>query len=218
MAKAKCGKPKTTTETEPGPRHLLASYVKHSKEIGIDPCKQLVEALQNSAANGGKQIILVGRTNKEEQHEELKCGGCRAFVNALIESSFTATEEIRICGHSLGDQGAVSISNLLSATATATATTGTTSESHQWNLNFLELISNGIGPRGAQALGRSLEVANCSTLATLILDFNPITSAGAALLCRGLSSNSHLKSLSLNYCNLDGSCGSSFGSVLAFKR
>ena len=213
MAKAKGDQPKTTTETEPGPRHVLASYVKHSKEIGIDPCKQLVEALQNSAANGGKQIIL-GRTNKEEPHEELKCGGCRAFVNALIESSFTATEEIRICGHSLGDQGAVSISNLLSATAT----TGTTSESHQWNLNFLELLSNRIGPRGAHALGRSLEVANCSTLATLILDFNPITSAGAALLCRGLSSNSHLKSLSLNYCNLDGSCGSSFGSVLAFKR
>ena len=213
MAKAKGDQPKTTTETEPGPRHVLASYVKHSKEIGIDPCKQLVEALQNSAANGGKQIIL-GRTNKDEPHEELKCGGCRAFVNALIESSFTATEEIRICGHSLGDQGAVSISNLLSATAT----TGTTSESHQWNLNFLELLSNRIGPRGAHALGRSLEVANCSTLATLILDFNPITSAGAALLCRGLSSNSHLKSLSLNYCNLDGSCGSSFGSVLAFKR
>ena len=202
-------KPKTN-EAEPDPRHLLAIYIKHSKAIGIDPCKQLEQALQNST-DGGKQIILGGA---DESYEELKGGGCRAFVNALIECSFNAVEEIRICSQSLGDQGAIAISNLLSTTATRTD-----SEPHvQWNLNFLELLSNGIGPRGAEALGRSLEVANCSTLSTLILDFNPITSAGAALLCKGLSPNSHLKSLSLNYCNLDGSSGSAFGSVLMFNR
>lgn len=211
MPKVKDGKPKTSESAEPDPRHLLASYIKHSKEIGIDPCKQLVAALQNST-NGGKQIIL-GRINKES-YEELKSGGCRAFVNALIESSFSAIEEIRICSQQLGDQGAISISNLLSTTVTRPAS----EPQFQWKITYLELLSNGIGPRGAQALGRSLEVANCTTLATLILDFNPITSAGAALLCKGLSTNSHLKSLSLNYCNLDGSSGSAFRSVLTFNR
>ncbi len=58
-----------------------------------------------------------------------------------------------------------------------------------------------------------------TTLSTLILDFNEtLRSDGAAALCKGLSTNSTLKKLSLKYCNIDKDGGKPIAEMLSFKK
>jgi len=69
------------------------------------------------------------------------------------------------------------------------------------------------------ALGRSLCVGMNRTLSTLVLDFNrTLGSDGVAALCKGLSTSSTLKKLSLKHCNIDERGGKSIGGMLSFKR
>lgn len=58
-----------------------------------------------------------------------------------------------------------------------------------------------------------------TTLSTLILDFNEtLRSDGVAALCKGLSTNSTLKKLSLKYCNIDKDGGKPIAEMLSFKK
>ena len=141
----------------------------------------------------------------------------------MISIPFTATKELRICSSNLGDAGASSIASLLIATATKRpldpTTDSTTATQPVWQLEYIELTDNDISHVGAKALGRSLCVGMNTTLNTLILDFNrTMGSQGVAALCKGLSTNSTLKKLSLKHCGIDEQGGQSLADMQRFKK
>lgn len=206
------------------PKVLYTNYTKECVKVGIEPYGPLKDTLLNEEnPNQGKQIIVV--LPRIKGVDALGSGGCRALVNAMIakDSSsvpFTATKELRICSSSLGDAGAQHISKLLMATSTKRPVDpkDPTSTQPEWKLEYIELMDNDIGAEGANALGRSLCVGMNRTLATLILDFNKVGSEGVHKLCKGLSSNSTLKKLSLKHCCIDKHGGKPIGEMLGFKK
>ena len=215
MAKGKGkGKGKGPVElgTESDPNILCRNYIKESKDVNLVPFAPLTQGLNNEEnINRGKQIIVVPSASGETV---LGPGGCRALVNAMVGNGtpFTATREIRICRSDIQDGGAAAIGTLLAATANKSSVPA------QWKLQYVELMDNGIGPSGAAALGRSLCVGMNKTLCALVLDFNRFGSMGVQHLCKGLSTNSTLKRLSLKYCNVDEHGGQPIGEMMSFKR
>ena len=86
-------------------------------------------------------------------------------------------------------------------------------------ISFLELFDNNIGSRGANALGTSLSYGHNLSLLTLKLDYNPtIGDEGVINLCKGLRTNSTLKQLHLQFCNITSKSGSALAEVLANNR
>lgn len=58
-----------------------------------------------------------------------------------------------------------------------------------------------------------------TTLSTLVLDFNvTLRSDGIEALCKGISTNSTLKKLSLKHCNIDEKGGEPIANMLKFKK
>lgn len=140
-----------------------------------------------------------------------------------VQNPFTATKDLRILRSRVKDGGAVALSTLLFATARRksvnTATEGGIANQPEWQIQYLELTDNEIGKDGCMAIGRSLSVGMNKTLNTLVLDFNmTLQSDGVTALCRGLSTNSTLKKLSLRHCGIDEKGGSPIAKMLMFKR
>lgn len=218
MAKAKPKQGAVELGPDADPRVLYSNYVKECKAIGIEPYGPMKNALTNDEnPNLGKQLIVLGRD------DILGPGGCRALVNAMIgrepadstsaiQVPFTAMKELRICSSNIQDAGAAAIGTLLSATASKPGS------DQKWKLEYLELMDNGIRRDGCASLGRSLCVGMNKTLATLVLDFNPVGSDGVAALCKGISTNSTLKKLSLKHCIIDERGGRPIATMLGFKR
>lgn len=221
MAKGVKGKQATVEQgPDSDPNILLTNYNNEcTKSIGITPYQPLKDNLLNEEnPNRGTQIVVLPNT---KGGEALGSGGCRALVNAMISIPFTATKELRICSSSLGDAGASSIASLLIATATKRPLDPTDATTTQpiWQLEYVELTDNDISHAGAKALGRSLCVGMNTTLNTLILDFNrTLGSQGVAALCKGLSTNSTLKKLSLKHCGIDEQGGKPLTEMLSFKK
>jgi hypothetical protein len=173
----------------------------------------------------GEQILIVGQDG-----DMLGPGGCRALVNAMIgkvddssiQRPFAATKDLRILRSGIKDGGAVAISTLLFATARRksinTALDDAAMEQPEWRIEYLELADNGITSSGASSLGRALSVGMNKTLTSLVLDFNMLMSDGVAALCKGLSTNSSLKLLSLKHCGIDEKGGAPIAKMLKFKR
>jgi len=199
---------------------LYKNYIKECAAIGIEQFGPVKAALTNEAnPNRGKQIIVVTPGNGDC----LGSGGVRALVNAIIAQPFTAVKDIRISSQ-LKDPGAAAIGTLLSATAkkllvnNIASDDGSAPPPPEWQLEYLELVNNGIGRDGALAIGRSLCVGMNKTLAALVLDFNPLGSNGMNALCKGLRTNSTLKRLSVRHCSIDEHGGKAVGEMLHFKK
>ena len=218
----------TTSKDDDGPGKdpaaLLTSYKKICVTIGLplstnDP---VILALKGDGAAGetdnhGKQIVISAREGQAED-ALLGPGRCRALSLAisgrghglpLAESgepiAFTLATDLRICRSRIGDDGTVAVADMLRLGAT--------------ELNFLELMDCRIESRGAFALGRSLSCAANTTLTSLRLDHNTnLKSEGIAALCQGLCTNSTLKNLSVQYCNIDSECANSIAEMLSFTR
>ena len=133
----------------------------------------------------------------------------RGDVLSTVEP-FTSLKDLRIRSSNIQDTGALAVATFLRATAEvktpkeASEEKATTAQP-QWKLQYLDLSDNVIGHQGALQIGRSLEVGMNKTLSTLILDFNPLGSAGALSLCKGISTNSSLKVLSIRHCDITNS-------------
>ena len=198
------------------PEILHKNYVKECAAIGIEAYSPVKDALTNvNNPNRGNQILILKQS--KDDGNCLGPDGCRALINAIIAQPFTAAKDIRISSN-IKDSGAAALGKLLAATAKKPSIQPL-DPSAMWKIEYLELINNDIGRDGALALGRSLCVGMNGTLATLILDFNQtLGSDGLAALCKGLTTNSTLKKLSVRYCNIDERGGKPVGEILRYKR
>ena len=85
--------------------------------------------------------------------------------------------------------------------------------------SFLSPPDDGIGPRGALALGSSLSAGKNLSLCTLKLDYNvSIGAEGVVNLCKGLRTNISLMELHLSYCQVTHEAGPALAEVLANAR
>ena len=229
--KKKKGEPKKQTKDETDgkgkdPTALLASYKKICIAIGLPPkpndpvvtaLKPKTDATENE--NHGKQIVICAKDGDLDE-DLLGPGQCRALAVAISGRGdglpvtetgepvvFTLATDLRICRSRIGDDGAVALANLLRLGA------------KELNMSYLELMDGRIGHRGAFALGRSLSCAANTTLTTLRLDYNSdLRSEGISALCRGLKTNSTLKNLSVQYCNITSDGAPSIAEMLSFKK
>lgn len=226
--KDKAGGSKKEEQTNYDPSILHNTYVQACNSIGIKP-------YGFDTNDSGEQIIITGSSKKE--NDRLSSGGCRALMKALsgklvrgdvlsTVEPFTSLKDLRIRSSNIQDTGALAVATFLRATAEvktpkeASEEKATTAQP-QWKLQYLDLSDNVIGHQGALQIGRSLEVGMNKTLSTLILDFNPLGSAGALSLCKGISTNSSLKVLSIRHCDITNSTEGDepiFCAMLSFKR
>ena len=70
-------------------------------------------------------------------------------------------------------------------------------------VEFLELLDNGITPRGCEHIAKALHPKNPTEIQVLKLDHNQFGWEGVGYLAEGLAINNILKVLSLTYCNID---------------
>lgn len=205
------------------PAVLLASYKKACVTIGLppppnnDPVVVALKPAENE--NYGKQIVICAEDGESDDNL-LGPGQCRALAVAISGRGyglpvtetgepivFTLATDLRICRSRLSDDGAVALAELLRLGA------------KELNISFLELMDCKIGHRGAFALGRSLSCATNTTLTSLRLDHNSgLKSEGISLLCLGLRTNSTLKSLSVQYCDIDSDGAEGIAEMLSFKK
>ena len=229
--KDKAGGSKKEEQTDNyDPSILHNTYVQACNSIGTKP-------YGFETNDSGEQIIITGSSKKE--NDRLSSGGCRALMKALsgklntedvlsTVEPFTSLKDLRIRSSNIQDTGALAVATFLRATAevkkpkeASEAEETASTAQPQWKLQYLDLSDNVIGHQGALQIGRSLEVGMNKTLSTLILDFNPLGSAGAFALCKGLSTNSSLKVLSLRHCAITNSTEGDepiFCAMLSFKR
>lgn len=86
-------------------------------------------------------------------------------------------------------------------------------------ISFLELFDNNIGSRGANALGMALSFGHNLSLLTLKLDYNPtLGDEGIIGLCKGLRTNSTLKQLHIQFCNVTSASGPALAELLANSK
>lgn len=143
---------------------------------------------------------------------------------SVIQHPYTATKDLRILRSGIKDGGAVAISTLLFATARRKSMNTALERCSEvvqpeWKIEYLELADNCIAKSGANAIGRALSVGMNKTLTSLVLDFNnTLGSEGIVAMCKGLSTNSTLKKLSLKHCGIDEEGGKPLAQMLLFKR
>jgi len=216
---------KAATSDEPGqqPEALLKVYNDFCKRLGLAPHAQVAKSLTN-AENPfvGRQIIIDGGAPKDPK---LGAGGMRALSTSVMGIGegmprqpipdsketkpimYKQLQELRVWRSNIGDDGASSLAELLRLGGA------------EIQLQYLELMDNDITAIGAFALGRSLSCMMNRSLLTLSLDYNmSLKSEGVAALCMGLRTNSTLKKLSLQYCDIDEDSGGPLGEMLAFTK
>ena len=71
------------------------------------------------------------------------------------------------------------------------------------NVIILELLDNGITPLGCQFLNKVIAPESSANLMHLKLDHNTFGSEGLKHIAVGLSRNSYITLISMNYCNID---------------
>lgn len=205
---------------ENDPAVLFATYAAVCRTIGLQPHDSVRRALGNHEdPNCGKQILI--EPGNDTAIRPLGPGGCRALALAILggeggsgnaakdgkPSIYTAARELRFWRSDVGDFGAVALADMLRLGGV------------KLQVTLLELLGNGIGPKGAVALGRALSVGTNKSLVSLNLDFNiDIGSHGVSLLCRGIGTNSTLKTLSLQHCDIDEAGGQPIADMLSFSK
>lgn len=178
------------------------------------------DALISSSRSQGKQFGYAGDNHIasmfEEQAEEKKdefptqvvIGKsiepllAKVCMKSLVAVNYEGLKQLRFWGCGFGDLGVKFIAEGLRSLP---------------GVKHLEIMDCLVSPKGCEYLASVLQNITQAQLRTLRLDCNNIGSTGAAVLSRGLSFNSCLKTLSLKHCNIEKEGGEAIGVLLATK-
>ena len=190
-AKKKNGKAKKEKALEEhgpdsDPAALLSAYLNVCRNLGLSPHESVRRALVGDPENpkAGRQILIesgddTGTAATGGASSPLGPGGCRALALAIVGGGrnsppsdvnygpsvvFTALKELRLWRSDVGDFGAVALADMLRLNGAGL------------KISFLEVLDDGIGERGALALGRSLSVGvrRCSAMRFLFPRFHTL--------------------------------------------
>ena len=174
--------------------------------IGVTPNARIARTINDAEAPGPMTQIVI-----DDEFGPIGPGGIRALMTAVMGSGpgmkggpYKLLKSIRVWKSYIGDEGAAAIAEVLRLGGA------------EVQLTYLELFDDGVGPKGALALGQSLSAGKNLSLATLKLDYNTSLGAeGVMSLCRGLRTNISLMELHLSYCMITYEAGSALAEVLA---
>ena len=86
------------------------------------------------------------------------------------------------------------------------------------NVEFLELLDNGITHRGCEHIAKALHPRNPTKIQVLKLDHNQFGWYGMGYLAEGLALNSTLRLLSLTYCGMDAQAAKYIFEILIYTK
>lgn len=129
--------------------------------------------------------------------------GFRVLFKTLREAKYTQIQAIRIWKCNGSDESCRSICDYLMLP-----------EAECKDLHFTD---NGMTPLGCEFLGKTLGPNGNKMVNLLRLDYNQFGAAGVAALSMGLSQNSNLRHLSLQYCGITEEGGQYIGHILMFR-
>ncbi|KAL3663587.1 hypothetical protein V7S43_011474 [Phytophthora oleae] len=172
---------------------VAANYGKACKAIGVQVNPHVNELFRGKEEDGD----LVNFILEGEGVGALGPGGVHALALAIMgigpgftNGPYTQLRYIRIWKQEIGNEGTAAITSLLQATSGV-------------NIAYLELLDCEIGAGGCKALGDILSLQKAPGLLTLNLDYNiKIADAGVNVLVDALFSNTALKQLHLDYCDV----------------
>ena len=174
--------------------------------IGVTPNGRIARTINDAEAPGPMTQIII-----DDEFGPIGPGGTRALMTAVMGSGpgmkggpYKLLKSIRIWRSYIGDEGAAAVAEVLRLGGA------------EVQLTYLELFDDGVGPKGALALGQSLSAGKNLSLATLKLDYNACLGAeGVISLCRGLRTNISLMELHLAYCMITYEAGPALAEMLA---
>lgn len=206
-------KPATATEVKEGEDPLVFSknYTNYCKQIGVTPNQGVVRTLADTEKYPVEQLII---SADGADMDEFPLARIRALMTALMGNGtgmkggpYKLLKFLRIWKSKIGDEGVASIAEVLRLGGADV------------KLVYLEFLETDMLPLGALALGQSLSRGNNLSLLTLKIEFSPnFGSEGCRNLCQGLRTNSTLKQLYMNYCNIDETAGVDLADLLSNAR
>ena len=188
------------------PEEFVANYKKACKLFGAPFCDSIVGQLENEE-NADKTKMVVD--------EELGPAGVRALCAALLgkhpdfkpQTSFEHYTSLHFGRSNCGPDGCVSIAELLRLGGEAQT------------IQCIRIMDSSIGARGCKALGSALSFGCNVTLKTLYLQYDSsIGDAGCDALCRGLRTNSSLKRLVIEFCDVGPKGAKGIAQVMGYGR
>ena len=196
---------------------LVKTYKLCCQTLQISPDSELLEILSREPDTKRKESWLMDHVLCVSA---LGAAGSRAFVSAIagqwvlgsappgkvISTGFSHLKSIELRNTNLGEVGTSAIAGyLLSSTSKS--------------LEKLQLIGAGIMEAGAHALGNALRFGYNRTLRELyIFCDKTVGDDGAVSLCRGIGTNSSLKSLSIIACGVQERGAGGIASVLGYTN
>ncbi|KAJ0402918.1 hypothetical protein P43SY_005903 [Pythium insidiosum] len=176
---------------------VFSNYGKLCKSIGVPVNVYVNEALRGDVEEETELVNFI----LEGEIGSLGPGGVHAIVLAFLISfglrfllswgPYPHLRYIRMWNQDVQDEGAVMIASLLQSSPPS------------FNIAYLELLDCDIGVEGCRAIADVLKSQTQPGLLALKLDYNSdIGDAGVNALCDGLFTNTVLKKLSLDFCNI----------------
>ena len=188
------------------PEEFIANYKKACKLFGAPSCDTVVQQLNNEE-NPDKTKMVVD--------DEIGPAGVRAICAALLGKhpdfkpprSFEHYTSLHFGRSNAGPDGCVSVAELLRLGGEAQT------------IQCLRMMDSKIGVRGCKALGSALSFGCNVTLKTLYLQYDStIGDAGCDALCRGLRTNSTIKRIELEYCDIGPKGAKGIAQVMGYGR
>jgi Ran GTPase-activating protein (RanGAP) involved in mRNA processing and transport len=217
MGKKKGGKKsKGPALSGPGAEVLMRNYRQACKNIGAlisDIATRQMSGGKGDDAGGAYTQMNIGPAPGDPNELPIGPSGTRALMEGIFGKGSGMTGEtyenllaIRLYRCRIGCGGAVAVAELLRMAGALL------------RVNVLDLSDNGIGARGAAALGAALDRTGNKSVGVLRLDANRTLAeeeaAPLAALCRGLRTNATLRQLSLTYCDLPPAAGAALASFV----
>jgi len=213
--KGKKGKKKKQKKVLGPPTYMLRdNYKKACNGLGEKYCPEFLGQLDEFMGEGIPYLQLcIGDL------PELGPAGVRCLMEALCGKLFRMEggPYLQLTNLQLWNCG------VLDAGATAVANMMKDIEEKDFQLGMLDLSQNDIGAQGMAVLGSALAVGGNTSLRCLKLDFNApqddskTSCEGVGKLCEGLRTNTTLKKLSMEYCNIGPLGGRYFAQLLSFS-
>lgn len=176
---------------------FLKRYKKNEKEFDTPKIAEVVEIIQ-----------------KAQEEEEPKCWNFyrefdpmafRILFHSLRQTGYNTIKGIRVWKCNGGDESVRSVCYYLDSQPLPA-------------VEDVQFMDNGVTELGCEFLGRTLGPNSNTIVNKLLLDYNQFGTAGIEKLSAGLSQNSTLRHLSLQYCGIGEDGGQHIAHILMFVR
>lgn len=171
-------------------------YEKMQREYETEKIPEMQKIRQKRIDEGEE----IKSWNFDEKFEPM---AFRLLFQALKQTNYLDVEAIRLWQCGGGDDSVRSVCSYLDMEQPP-------------NVKDLHFTDNGVTPLGCEFLGRSLGPKGNKVVNLLRLDYNPFGTVGVRQLAMGLSQNSTLRQLSLQYCAIGEDGGECIASILSY--